>query len=377
MISENEAKFMEKTHARDTNFELLRIIAMIMVVALHFNCHGKVMYYVEPFSKKYYYTFFIEYASLIAVNLYVMISGYYMIKSKFKTKKIIKIEMQVIFYSLLIYLLLVILGQVKFSKTELVNSLLPVTTNRYWFITAYIGLYLLIPFINKLANSLSKKEYLTLLVILTICLSVVKTIYPMNDIMNGNGVIWFIYLYLLAGYIRIYFNKKISNFKLLLLYLVTIVVQILVRSIALKTTIPTIKAYVETSYNNSWFYTLIETLAVFLLFKNIKIKNEKINKAITTIASLTLGVYLIHDNKYLRPVLWDKILHPLAYLNSGIAMVIAGIVDVTLIFMVCCVIEKLRQLIFKLFSKTSIIKNIDTKINTFMVKTCNLDNKEI
>lgn len=300
-----------------------------------------------------------------------------MIKLKFKIKKIIKIEMQVLFYSLLIYLLLVVLGQVKFSKTELINSLLPTITNRYWFVTAYMGLYVLIPFINKLANSLNKKEYITLLVILTFCLSIVKTIYPTNDIMNGSGIIWFIYLYLLAGYIRIYFDKKVASYKLLILYLATIAIQIVIRNISIKSQISIVKTYTYTSYNNSWFFTLVETLAVFLLFMNIKIKNEKINKAITTVTPLTLGVYLIHDNKYLRPVLWDKILHPLTYLNSGISVVIAGVVDVALIFIVCCIIEKLRQLIFEGFSKTSIIKHIDTKINTFTVKTCNSDNKEI
>ena len=270
-----------------------------------------------------------------------------------------------------------VLGQVKFSKTELINSLLPTITNRYWFVTAYIGLYLLIPFINKIANSLTKKEYITLLVILTFTLSIVKTIYPANYIMNGSGIVWFIYLYLLAGYIRIYFDKKVNKYKLLFLYLATIIIQIVIRNISLKSQITTIKDYAETSYNNSWFYTLIETLAIFLIFKNIKIKNEKINKAITKIAPLTLGVYLIHDNKYLRPVLWDKILHPLTYINSGIAIVIAEAVDVMLIFIVCCIVEKLRQLVFEGFSKTSIAKNINTKISALMMKTCNSGNKEI
>lgn len=348
---------------RDTNFELLRIVAMIMIVALHFNCHGKVMYYVEPFSKKYYYTFFIEYACLIAVNLYVMISGYYMIKSEFKVKKIIKIEMQVLFYSLLIYVLLSLFGQAKFSKTELINSLLPITTNRYWFVTAYIGLYVLIPFVNKLANSLNKKEYITLLVILTFCLSIIKTIYPTNDIMNGSGIIWFIYLYLLAGYIRIYFDKKVASYKLLLLYLATIVIQIVIRNISIKSQITIVKTYTYTSYNNSWFFTLIETLAVFLLFRNIKIKNEKINKAITAVAPLTFGVYLIHDNKYLRPVLWDKILHPLTYLNSGMAIIIAEIVDIAFIFIACCIIEKIRQILFKGLGKVNKLKKLDAKLD--------------
>lgn len=357
-----------KSISRDTNFELLRIIAMLMIVTLHFNCHGKVMYYVEPFSKKYYYTFFIEYASLIAVNLYVMISGYYMIKSKFKAKKIIKIYLQVLFYSGFIYLLLLSLGQVKFSKTELINSLLPLITNQYWFITAYIGLYVLIPFINKLANSLNKKEYITLLIILTICLSIIKTIYPTNDIMNGSGIIWFVYLYLLAGYIRIYFDKKISNYKLLLLYLAIIVIQIAIRNIAIKSQMTIVKTYTYTSYNNSWFFTLIETLAVFLLFRNIKIKNEKINKAITAVAPLTFGVYLIHDNKYLRTVLWDKILHPITYLNNGSALVIATAVDVLLIFIICCIIEKIRQVIFKQINKISLIKHINTKVDGIIAK---------
>lgn len=361
-------KEINKSISRDTNFELLRIIAMLMIVTLHFNCHGKIMYLVEPFSKRYYYTFFVEYACLIAVNLYVMISGYYMIKSKFKAKKIIKIYLQVLFYSGFIYLLLLSLGQVKFSKNELINSLLPLITNQYWFITAYIGLYMLIPFINKLANSLNKKEYIALLIILTICLSIIKTIYPTNDIMNGSGIIWFIYLYLLAGYIRIYFDKKISSYKLLLLYLAIIVIQIVIRNISLKLQIATVKTYAVTSYNNSWFWTLIESLTVFLMFRNIKIKNEKVNKAITAISSLTFGVYLIHDNRFLRPVIWDKILHPITYLNNGSALVIATAVDVLLIFTICCIIEKLRQVIFKQINKISLIKHINAKVDGIIAK---------
>ena len=364
-----------KTKERDTNFELLRIISMTMILVLHFNVGGEIMTYVHENSKTYYLVYFLEYACIIAVNIYVMITGYYMIKSKIKIKKILTLELTTVFYSVIIYLIITLCKQETFLMKTMMKKFFPIITREYWFITAYIGLYMLIPFINKLAT-MNQREYSLLLIILTTLLSVVRFIYPSNIIFEANGgygLTWFIYLYLLGGYIRLYVNKIGQKYKMFILYIIVILVQIIIR----KLNLPITQGYLNNSLSYNSIFILIESVIVFILFKNIEIKNRTINKIILTISPLTLGVYLIHEHSSFRNILWGSLLQPKLYLSSGWSLLAALIIDVFLIFSICCIIEKIRQLIFKLFSKTSIIKNIDTRINTFMVKTCNLDNKEI
>ncbi len=355
---------MTQKNNRDTNFELLRIISMIMVIILHFNNFGGILNNVSPNSKTYFLVNFLEYACIIAVNLYVMISGYYMIKSKMKIKKIIQLELEVIFYSVFIYLAVVLCKQEIFSVKKLIKSFFPILTNQYWFMTAYMGLYILSPFVNKLVNNLSKKEYTVLLLILTVLFSIIKSIYPYNNTFEANGgygLTWFIYLYLLAGYIRLHWNKNIKKYKLVIAYMVIIFSQVILK----KTNLSIIKTYLAYSLQYNSILVLIASVSVFLLFKNIKIENKKINNLILAISPLTLAIYLIHVHKSFNDILWEKLLHPVTYLSSGWTLMIALIVDVAIIFTVCCIIEKLRVMLFNLVGRTKIIQNINNKLDQF------------
>lgn len=352
---------------RDTNFELLRILSMVMIIILHFNMHGGILDGVEMYSKKYFFFYFLEYACLIAVNLYVMISGYYMIKLNIKAKKIVEIEFQVLFYSILIYLALVGFNQVNFNITVFINNCFPNITGQYWFITTYMGLYILMPFINKLANNLRKKDYRNLLIILTILFSLIRTVYPTNNLFeanNGYGLIWFIYLYLLAGYIRLHFNRNVKKYKLIFLYISMIIIQIAIRTINFK--IP--KDYGEFLLSYNSIFTLTETILIFLIFKNINIQNNKVNNAILCISPLMLGVYLIHDNNSFRNILWEKILKTTSYLNSGIKIIFVFIIDILLVFTICCIIEKLRKFLFELIKKCKFINRITERLNKIYLK---------
>lgn len=366
----------QQTKQRDTNFELLRIISMLMIITLHFFIFGKITDKMPINSLNYYISYFLKYAFTIAVNLYVMISGYYLVKSKIKIKRIIKLELEIIFYTVGIYLVLLVLGQIEFNLIEFEKMFIPITTNQYWFMTAYMGLYILIPFINKLANSLSKKQYLALIIILTILLSLVKTINPENGVFeanNGYGLCWVVFVYLLAGYIRLHLKKDFKTYNLLTVYFSMIFIQIIIRQLCEISTWYIAKEYLKISLTYTPIYILIESVAVFLIFRKINIKNKIINKCILAISPLTLGVYLIHEQNYLRHILWDKILRPSNYINGGNLLIIL-IVDITLIFSVCCIIEKLRQIIFKLLGKTRIIKAISADIDR-VINKYNLNNE--
>lgn len=347
---------IDNKKTRDANFELLRIIAMIMIIILHFNNGGNnILISVDKNSIQWYFFYFLEYSCIIAVNLYVMISGYYMIKSKIKIKKMLMLELQILFYSILVYIILSCFKYVDFRLNDFIKVCMPIITGQYWFLTAYMGLYFLIPFINKLVANISLKEYKNLIILLTILLSVVKTIYSGNSIFeanNGYGLTWFIYLYLLAGYIRIKYGDskvKINKFNVgILIYLAITVIQIIIG----KTNLPILQNYKNNSLSYNSFLVLIQSVVVFLFFKDVEIKNSIIKKIILYIAPLTLGVYLIHNNCYLSNILWGKIIKTTEYLGENIykILIILGI-SVFFIFTVCCIIEKIRILIFDLISK--------------------------
>ena len=140
------------------------------------------------------------------MNCYVLISGYFLVKSKFKWKKVIQLWFETLFYSVFIYIVIVVLGLKEIDIKGIIKSLFPILTKQYWFINIYLVMYILSPFINKLINSLDKKEYQKLIMILLICFSIISILpdaYTL-DTSHGYGIIWFICLYLIAGYIRIY-----------------------------------------------------------------------------------------------------------------------------------------------------------------------------
>jgi len=357
---------------RQANFEVLRIVAMLMIITHHFLMYGGIFSNITPGNWKYYAFHIIEYSCLIAVNIYIMITGYFQIQSKVKMKKIIYMELQMIFYSVILYIISISFNKIEFNTITFLKTFFPFITKKYWFMTAYMGLYLIIPFFNKFVNLLNKKEYTNLLFLLLLLLSIVPSIFPLNDIFDRTGgysLIWFIVLYLLGGYIKLYLDSKVFlKRKLLLINIAVIFIQMIIRVICLNVKgVNLLKNYLSfsNSYNN--ILLVIETVAFFLLFKQITVKNKYIEKIVLKISPLTLGVYLIHEHVIFKRIIWDDILHPSRYLiNWKIFLVL--IIDVVLIFLTTCLIEKIRVIMFKVFKIDRIVEKINKILNRLYLK---------
>ena len=148
---------------RNSSFELLRIIAMLMIIGHHFVVHGG---FLDASTVNSWILTFLEFGGKFGVIIYLLISGYFMVTSKFTFRKLLKLWCQVWFYSVLLYVLSIFLPNFHFSARGLVTALFPVLMVEWWFVTYYIFLYLLSPFINKLAKVLSRSEYGWLIVLL-------------------------------------------------------------------------------------------------------------------------------------------------------------------------------------------------------------------
>lgn len=93
---------------RQANMELLRILSMLMIIVLH--CLGKSgILKAEAGAWNMGVTWFLEALCAGAVNVYILISGYFSVRSVFKIKKIFMLWLQVAFYSVWIYAILAFL----------------------------------------------------------------------------------------------------------------------------------------------------------------------------------------------------------------------------------------------------------------------------
>ena len=152
----------EKKHtmpSRLEGIELLRMVSMFMILLLHY-C-GKGNFLIEkPFANNNAeIAWIIEAFSIVAVNCYVLISGYFLVYSHCEGRKVIKIIGQVLFYSIGIYLLFrIALPNLELPFYKKLTFFLPITLKTYWFATCYVVLYLLAPFINIILKIQHKKS---------------------------------------------------------------------------------------------------------------------------------------------------------------------------------------------------------------------------
>lgn len=156
---------------RKMNFELLRIVSMILIIVFHYSDWGKLIY-IEDYTINRLIGDFINIGGRLGVNLFVLISGYFLIDSKFKTKKLLKLIFEVWCYSVGIAAICFVFKIGDLSKATLMKSLLPISYNMYWFATTYVAMYLLSPFINKVIEHITKVQHQTILILfrnLAIC----------------------------------------------------------------------------------------------------------------------------------------------------------------------------------------------------------------
>ena len=135
---------------RNPNLDLLRIVSMLLIIWLHSIDHHSGV--IEAADKAGgvigLYIRVVFMLVQICVNCYVLISGYFLVKSTFRLQKLVALWIEVVFYSFTIKLIFMLTGYTPFSAVSLVSCLVPVFTGRYWFITIYFGLYLISPFLN-------------------------------------------------------------------------------------------------------------------------------------------------------------------------------------------------------------------------------------
>jgi surface polysaccharide O-acyltransferase-like enzyme len=332
---------MEQKKVRQTNLELLRILAMFMVIILHYLGKGGFLTAIAVQSQPLYLV--LETLSIVAVNLYVLISGYFSVETEFSLIKLIRLWAQILFYSLLIPMVLSMTGILSLGERTLYDYLFyifPVTMEHYWFATTFLFLYLIAPFLNKGIKALNKKQFQTLLLLFVLVFSISKSVLPVKLAFDKEGydIFWFITLYLTAAYLRIYGIPLLTHkLRSILLYL-----SMTVASILMTITLYFIKenyGIMEDRGTMTWDYNHIfvylAAIGLFTFFLQLKNVTGKIAQLITAVSSTTFGIYLFHEHVELR-YLWMK--------NGTMGTVL-------LVFFAGMMLDFIRQWIFRLFER--------------------------
>ncbi len=199
----------QSSKSRMANLELLRCVAMMMVVVLHYLGKGNLLadLTVENMGVVGTVGWVLEAFCIVAVNLYMLISGYFLCESSFKLSRLLGLWVQIWTYSVAVGLVAVAVGLVpagEFTTYYLLQLIFPVSMGHYWFMTAYVFLYLLLPFVSVAVKRMTKSQLQITLGLLLFAFCLTKSILPVRLEMDAKGYdcLWYLCVFLTAAYIR-------------------------------------------------------------------------------------------------------------------------------------------------------------------------------
>lgn len=329
---------------RNYGIDLLRLLAMLMVVVVHIANQGGASTCAD--GVKRYAVAAIEYMAICCVDVYAVISGYVGYREtrpKRRTSKYLKMWFGVFFYSLGISLAALFARPDIMTFENVVKSAFPVISLAYWYFSSYTVVFFLAPWINGFISRLDNKDTTKLALLSVGLFSVVSfaSNFFQTDpfVLNGGySPLWLLVLYVVGAWM-----KKCGVFgktgKLTLLLLI-------IGDYALMCVI----AYVipQGSLGISGYTSpFVLAIAIFCVALFSKIKFSRfVNGIIAFLAPAAFGVYLIHTHPFIyNNVLKDAFLWVSDVSVFAIPFVIVG--SAVVIMAVCLAAEKLRLWLFK------------------------------
>ena len=287
---------------RDSEIELLRIVAMFFIVIHHLIVHGSHLTEVTnlPLNTGTYQKLFYEAFVLFPVDCFILISGYYGIS--LKIKKALSMWVQCFCYSVGITLLFLFLAKDVEIK-PLIKSFFPITFGIWWFITCYFFLMLISPGLNFLAQHLEKNVFHYLLLV-GLVLNCFSSFVTGNISLGGSGstLVNFVFVYFVGRYLRIHRDYLSFSKPSCLLSYSLCCLAMAAASFILAKYFHGKGIWRLYRFNNPLI--IFEAVAVFYFFKAIKIESTFVNKT----GGMVLSVYLIHGHDLVRTWVYDKVL---------------------------------------------------------------------
>lgn len=366
---------------RMANLELLRCVAMMMVVVLHYLGKGGLLPDLtgKSLGSAGMAAWLMESFCIVAVNVYMFISGYFLCTSHFKLSRLITLWLQLWLYSVTFGVLGVLTGVVTETTVDthyFLTLFFPVSMGHYWFMTAYIFLYLLLPFAGTAVRKMTKQQMQLAVVILLLIFCVLKSVLPFRLEMDAKGYdcLWYLCVFMAAAYIRRFglplLEKKGRG---LLLYIVCGLLAfggtLTLREVYLRT--GRLGRIVDICLEYNHIFAFLAALGLFMAFCRLRV-NKKVSGVINKIAPYTLGVYLLHENLGLRYA-WQNWLgaekvrvYSKGGIESVLVLIFGTLAAVVCVFVCGILVDMARAGLMKglhrVLSKVSIYRRLTEKI---------------
>ena len=140
---------------RKSNFELMRIVSMLLIVGYHFAYNTNLLASTSGFIHFVILAFI--YFTLIHVNSFIILMGYFQCEKNFKFSRLISMNNEGWFYKILFLIIFIAIG-IRVETLEALQLISPITLfKQYWFLSVYLLLYCSTAFLGKIGRVCRKK----------------------------------------------------------------------------------------------------------------------------------------------------------------------------------------------------------------------------
>lgn len=323
---------------RNSNFEILRILSMTMILGLHYLNSGMGGGLDTTNAINHVIAYSLESVFISSVNCFILISGYFLLHKRVTGfSKAVELYLLMVLYDLFLFLFAILSREISFSRKEVLYLLFPFLAGRRWFLRSYIILLLFVPFLNVLIQHLTQKSHAFMCAIQLMLFSVWPTFLPNAPTTDsGYGIINFITLYLIATYLKKYvvFNGKRKNVIMAgACYAFFTVIICLCSFTKMK--------HHAWDYNN--LFVIFASISLFVMFLNM---TERNNRTVNLLSGTMFDVYIIHTSFYIRDIVYHQIMKTELYINHSF-MIVHLFTCIVLQLFCFTMIGWLRQLIWK------------------------------
>lgn len=322
----NECLSIKKSN-RATGLELLKFIGIFLIVICHvvstlgsdkLQLIGYNDYFLNialPSKNiQHFILGMLSYSGILGNAIFLISSIWFLLdKEKTNGQKIFRMVCEIWFISVVWLLVTICFTDINLTKDYIKQSLMPTYHFNNWFLTYYIVLSLIFPFLNIIIKNINKRQHLIISIVLFICYIVLpfKRSFPF-----ANELILWISVYFIIGYFKTYCIDICNNTKLNRIILISnILIQFLLILGANIISLSNIDKFIPLTnwLNNFNVFIYIIAFSAINIYRNKQLHSNIINY----LASFSMLIYIIHENlifrDFYRPVVWQFIYNKLGY----------------------------------------------------------------
>lgn len=278
-----------------------------------------------------------ESASIVCVNIFILISGWFGIK--FSYKGLMNFLFQCLYFICGLYIGAVLLGYANWTITTMASCLILLKSN--WFVLSYIGLYILAPALNIFIEKASKLQYKNLLILFFIFQTIYGWTGTTKWIMAGYSTFSFIGLYLLAGYVRKYGWTFVTNWGGLIYVLTIPIISICYWFMKKYNIHGDMYAYINP-------LVILASLGIVSSFHKIQIRHSK---TINWIAASSFAVFLLHFDPQFSLIIYKPTINALYNNYQGATCLLMLFGFLCCVFLISVILDQPRRWLWSIFQR--------------------------